>query len=175
MLHLRPNATKSVSATKLRDPVLKGAVEAYASHATVADICLAATCALALADGAELPLGDAVRLGGDTAGRLVAARLPTDIFSVLGSIVGDDGSDAESIGTASAVSELLGSDDELHGVSPAAHSRPTIFVCHLSLPFPCVGVPSVAADAFLQPMASKFKSILTALYIDPIRVSSIAR
>ena len=176
VLHIRPNSKKSASGGKLRETVAKGAVEAFATHASVQDICLAARCALALADGAEeeLPLGGVAAPG--EGGGLVAAHLPTDIFSVLGSIVRDDDSDAESIGTASAVSELIGSDDEEHGVGagdPSSASR-TRFVCHIPLPFPPVGIPSFSPDGLIHPMVSQFPSILTALYMDPIRVSSEA-
>ena len=116
VLHMRPRGPRSATGPRLREDKPKG-VELYAASVTICEIVLAARCALALADGVEPQLpadSDGTAAAGGREGQLVAARLPTDIFSILGTSAGGGDSDdaASSVSTSSVVSGLLVLEDD---------------------------------------------------------------
>ena len=182
LLHIRPNTPKSAQPSRLRqEKIDKGKVEVYATFATIEDLCLAAECALALAGGVEPDFGsDASLAVADEGGkpRLVAAHLPKDIFSVLGSECGSE-DDADSISTSSAVSKLLHSDEDAEDCGDPAAEDPSesriITARNPPLQLPLPSGPRPAAEQLVHPLKSIFiHQILYALYRDPIRVSSDA-
>ena len=180
VLHIRPNTPKTATAARLRqDTQKKGQVEVYATYAAIEDICTAAECALALAGGAEPDLG-APDEGVATADRprLVAAQLPKDMFSILGSDYRSDDDD-DSISTSSAVSKLLHSDQDAEDCGdPAAEGASASRIItgrNPPLPIPPPAGPSPPSDRLIAPLKSIFiPKILYALYLDPIRTSSEA-